>query len=121
MPYCPDCGAAVEEADRHCAQCGARLDGGPPAPPGDAYYIATLVLALVTVALGVVWVLSGVTVVLVGVPVGIVISLLTMYLDLRQLPGNLDGSAPRDWVISAALLWVLTMPQYLYVRKKQIG
>jgi PPM family protein phosphatase len=31
---CPSCGAAQDAGDRFCEQCGARLEGEPPAPGG---------------------------------------------------------------------------------------
>jgi hypothetical protein len=73
MPYCPNCGQEVEEADRFCIQCGTTLEGragggshrahDTDAPPGTMsprgpgtaeFSTATLWGPVVVAALGVV-------------------------------------------------------------------
>lgn len=47
----------------------------------------------------------------------LLVSLVTMYVDLRDLDGRLWGTRPILWVIGSALLYIVVAPLYVYKRR----
>lgn len=48
----------------------------------------------------------------------LLVSLVTMYVDLRDLDGRLWDTRPILWVIGAALLYIVVAPLYIYKRQE---
>jgi ribosomal protein L40E len=48
----------------------------------------------------------------------LLISLVTMYVDLRNLEKRLWGTRPILWIIGAFLLYIIVAPLYIYKRKQ---
>ena len=48
----------------------------------------------------------------------LLISLVTMYVDLRNLEKRLWGIRPILWIIGALLLYIIVAPVYIYKRRQ---
>jgi hypothetical protein len=48
----------------------------------------------------------------------LLISLVTMYVDLRNLEKRLWGTRPILWIIGALLLYIIVAPVYIYKRRQ---
>jgi hypothetical protein len=139
--YCSSCGTELESGAGFCTNCGTAVEdsgsgdeagtGGATVPSGDveagepavaaddsSMFTATAALVggyflFVIVGLGAsIPALAGVGVLC------LVASLVTMYLDLRDLDGKLWDTSPILWVIAAVLLYIVVAPLYLYKRRQ---
>lgn len=48
----------------------------------------------------------------------VLVSLVTMYVDLRDLDERLWGTRPILWIVGALLLYIVVAPLYLYKRRQ---
>jgi len=131
---CQDCGETTPKNDTPCRECGSHQyvkinadvggsvgDADRPAdrnPQTDTFYTLTLGLSGLWLLFILLWLGTGAALYsLLGLGC-IVISLLTMVVDLSKVEGKLyDTSAP-VWLLAAVVLWVVIMPIYLYKRSQ---
>lgn len=132
--YCQNCGAGLGEVDEFCAECGTKVgvsgsssdvaDEGSEAAEqrvddsSDTMFKATAGLVagyFLFAILGIGISSNG----LVGLAaLCLIVSLVTMYVDMRDLKTRLWGTRPILWVIGAALLYIVVAPLYLYKRSQ---
>lgn len=129
--YCMDCGGELVAGAKFCSECGAEVGeaGTTQNPPsqhqdtaargGDpTMFRATVGLFvgyLVFVVLGLV-LLNSALFVLAGVCV--IISLITMYVDLIDLEGRLWDTRPVLWIVAGVLAYIVVTPLYVYKRRQ---
>lgn len=132
--YCPDCGAELAQNARFCSECGSGIgesDTSQQVPvsqpessttqeeePSNTMFKATSGLVagyFLFVILGF-WSSSTA---LIGLGVLCMpVSLVTMYVDLRDLEENLWDTRPILWVVGAVLLYIVVAPLYIYKRRQ---
>lgn len=132
--YCQQCGQELLATANFCENCGARVgttptpqqavgqqpvaNQHPPEQDSDAMFKATCGLVggyFVFLLLGLVTFSNGLLLLaLLMLP----ISLITMYVDLRELDGILWDTRPILWVVAAILLYIVVVPLYIYKRRQ---
>lgn len=139
--YCQECGSELESGAAFCTNCGTAVDdatgaGGGQAGPtmesdqtevagtggSESESMFRMTAALVGGYFLFVIVGVGASIpALAGLGVlCLLASLVTMYLDLRELDEQLWGTRPILWVIGAALLYVVVGPLYVYKRRQVV-
>lgn len=135
--YCASCGAELDAGTKFCPECGAEANGGGATPgteesaaaaesqTGSGGAAASDTMFKVTAGLFVgyiAFVVLGVAAssnALVGLgAICVLVSLVTMYVDLRDLDGRLWDTRPILWVIGALLLYIVVAPLYIYKRRQ---
>lgn len=132
--YCQNCGAGLTADASFCSDCGTEVGesgtnqqasvsqteqvenvGGGES---DTMFKVTSGLIsgyFVFLILG--FAISSNALIGLGV-VALFASLITMYVDLRDLEGRLWGTRPILWVIGSALLYIVIAPLYIYKRRQ---
>lgn len=132
--YCPSCGSELADDAGFCSECGTEIGGsnGSPGPTGSESERADTVdgepsdtMFRVTSGL----VVGYFVLVLLGAGISsnaviglgalcLLVSLVTMYVDLRDLDEPLWGTRPILWAVGAALLYIVVAPLYVYKRRQ---
>lgn len=137
MSYCSSCGQELAAGTKYCPECGQETTDGnttagtndpsataePTAVADDGTASDTMFKATAGLFIGyLAFVVIGVAAssdALVGLGViCVLVSLVTMYVDLRDLDGRLWDTRPILWVIGALLLYIVVAPLYIYKRRQ---
>jgi hypothetical protein len=132
--YCSNCGAKLAVSAGFCSECGTKIgessanqqasvgqdESIETAGGGESDTMFKMTSGLVTGYF--VFVVFGFGVssnALIGLGVVcLFVSLITMYVDLRDLDGRLWDTRPILWVIGSALLYIVVAPLYIYKRQQ---
>jgi hypothetical protein len=132
--YCSNCGAEIAASAGFCPECGIEVSESSAnqqasvdqdesiesAGGGDSDTMFHVTSGLVAGYF--VFVIFGFGVssnALIGLGVVcLFVSLITMYVDLRDLDGRLWDTRPILWVIGSALLYIVVAPLYIYKRQQ---
>lgn len=134
--YCSSCGSELEQGTKFCPECGEDVsgEGSNTAESGSATHAEGPAATGETTSNTMFRVTSGLIAgyfifVVLGAAVGsnaliglgavcVLISLITMYVDLRDLEERLWGTRPILWVVGALLLFIVIGPLYIYKRRQ---
>lgn len=135
--YCSSCGTELEQGVKFCPECGEEVSAGESntaettttpttesetptqseAPSNTMFRVTSglIVGYFVFVLLGAA--ISSNALIGLGA-LCVLIALITMYVDLRDLEERLWETRPILWVIGALLLFVVIGPLYIYKRRQ---
>lgn len=132
--YCSNCGAELTSDARFCSECGTEVgkskmnqqvsvsQSEPVETTQDGETTSMFKVTTGLIAGYFVFVLLGVGIssnALVGLGViCVLVSLITMYVDLRDLDSQLWDTRPIVWVIGSILLYIVIAPLYIYKRRQ---
>lgn len=130
--YCGNCGAELADVASFCSECGKKVGDNssgretsrkPETADLDMEQSQTMYQATTGLVAGYfLFVILGVVVstnALIGIGVVcLFVSIVTMYVDLRDLEGHLWDTRPILWIIGAVLLYIVVAPLYIYKRRQ---
>lgn len=132
--YCSDCGSELSANAEFCPECGSEVGnpstGQQPSASHsetvertDSQASNTMFKATSGLIAGYfVFFIFGFSVssnALIGLgAISLLASLVTMYVDLRDLDSRLWNTRPILWVVGAALLYIVVAPLYVYKRRQ---